>query len=119
VVGEDAFPEKQKRLESWCDDLWSQARGQPGDVKIPNRLRKPWPPLLGRLYEPAAKPTNNRAERSLRPAVIARKLSCGNKTERGRDCWQILTSFAATYHQKPLDFIDYLEARLPLAPQGR
>ncbi len=26
----------------------------------------------------------------MRPAVIARKVSCGNKTERGRYCWQIV-----------------------------
>ena len=70
--------------------------------------------LLGCLYEPAAEPTNNRAERALRPAVIARKVSCGNKTERGRYCWQILSSIGATCQQQTVDFVEYLSSHLPL-----
>ena len=35
------------------------------------------------LHNPAIEPTNNRAERSLRPAVISRRLSHGTKNERG------------------------------------
>jgi len=66
------------------------------------------------LYNPAAEPTNNRAERALRPAVIARKVSCGNKTERGRDCWQILASIGATCHQQMTDFAEYLAPNLSL-----
>ena len=30
-------------------------------------------------------------ERALHPAVIARKISCGNKTDRGRQTWKILS----------------------------
>ncbi|WP_160164440.1 transposase [Pedosphaera parvula] len=40
--------------------------------------------------------TNNLAERQLWPAVIARKVSCGNKTPKGAHSWEILTSLAAT-----------------------
>ena len=57
---------------------------------------------------------NKRAERSLRPAVIARKISCGNKTDRGRRTWQIFASLAATCVQRGNDLIDYLTACLPL-----
>jgi hypothetical protein len=46
--------------------------------------------------------------------VIARKLSCGNKTEQGRDVWQILTSIGVTCQQQALDFVEYLSSRLPL-----
>jgi len=63
---------------------------------------------------PAAEPTNNRAERALRPAVIARKVSCGNKTERGRDAWQILSSIGVTCQQQAIDFVEYLSSNLPL-----
>jgi hypothetical protein len=67
-------------------------------------------------YEPAAEPTNNRAERELRPAVIARKLSCGNKTPAGRTCCEVLASIARTCSQRAEDFVDFLAARLPLSP---
>ena len=39
--------------------------------------------LLRFLEDPSVSPTNNAAERALRPAVIARKLSAGSKNERG------------------------------------
>lgn len=111
------FTAKREYLERRCDELLAQTRDQPGDLRIQNRLRKQRDHLLTCLYEPAAEPTNNRAERQLRPAVIARKLSCGNKTLRGRDTWQILTSLAATCHQRSINFLDYLTAHLSPTPQ--
>lgn len=114
ILSPDDFVRKREAMEQWRDDLFEQPRGQPGDVAVRNRLLKQRPHLLGCLYEPAAEPTNNRAERALRPAVIARKLSCGNKTTRGRDCWQILASIGATCRQQAMDFVAYLVAHLPL-----
>lgn len=104
-------------LEVWVDALLDQAVEGPGDARIRNRLAKQRAHLLGCLYELSAEPTNNRAERSLRPAVIARKLSCGNKTVRGRDTWQVLTSIATTCQQRGEDIIDHLATRIPLAAQ--
>jgi transposase len=104
-------------MEVWVDKLLDQAVEGPGEARIRNRLGKQRAHLLGCLYELSAEPTNNRAERSLRPAVIARKLSCGNKTERGRDTWQILASLAATCQQRGQDIIDHLATRIPLTAQ--
>jgi hypothetical protein len=120
VLGEQEFADKRARTEQWCDNLLARAVGQPGDVAVRNSAYgglKQRRHLLGCLYEPAAEPTNNRAERALRPAVIARKISCGNKTERGRDCWQILSSIGATCSQRMVDFVDYLSCHLPLTAQ--
>jgi transposase len=83
-LSEGDFASKRKSMEDWRDRLLNEIVSQPGDVAVRNRLLKQRKYLLGCLYEPAAEPTNNRAERALRPAVIARKVSCGNKTERGR-----------------------------------
>ena len=89
---------------------------QPGDLAVRNRLVKQRAHLLVCLDEPAAEPTNNRAERDLRPAVIARKLSCGNKTPRGSDTWQTLASLAATCVKRAIDLSSYLIPRLALRP---
>jgi len=62
----------------------------------------------------SAEPTNNRAERSLRPAVMARKISCGNKTDRGRLTWLGLASLAATCVLRGNDMIDYFTDHMPL-----
>lgn len=48
------------------------------------------------LHEPAIEPTNNRAERALRPAVIVRKLSHGSKNERGAESFAAFTSVIQT-----------------------
>jgi hypothetical protein len=51
--------------------------------------------------------------------VIARKLSCGNKTARRSRTWEILTSLAATCPQRGPDFVDYLRPQLLLPHPGR
>jgi len=107
------------RLHREINLLLERSPPEPEEVAFRNRLAKQRTHLLGCLGEPAAEPTNNRAERALRPAVIARKLSCGNRTERGRDAWQILASLAATCHQRGQEFADFLTPRLLLSPQVR
>jgi transposase len=112
-MGEAEFVRQRTHLESWCDQLLSQERTQPGDVAVQERLRKQRESLFGCLYEPAAEPTNNRAERSLRPAVMARKVSCGNKTETGKRCFEVLASLTRTLFQRGHDVVSYLKTYLP------
>jgi hypothetical protein len=113
------FAEENTRLEGVVDHLLDRPCTQSGDLAVQNRLLKQRAHLLGCLEDTAAEPTNNRAERALRPAVIARKLSCGNKTDAGRRCWQILASLAATCDGLLDDFVEFLATRLPLAVQAR
>jgi len=103
-------------LESTVDALLARPLTQLGDIRVRNRLAKRRAHLLTCLYDLHADPTNNAAERSLRPAVIARKVSCGNKTDRGRRTWEILASLGATMHQRGVEFIDYLAGAMAIAP---
>lgn len=52
--------------------------------------------VLNFLSNPALEPTNNRAERALRPAVIARKVSHCSKNQRGAEAFAAFTSVART-----------------------
>ncbi len=52
--------------------------------------------VLTFLHQPQVEPTNNRAERALRPAVIARKVSHCSKNERGAEAFAVFTSVART-----------------------
>jgi len=52
--------------------------------------------VLNFLSNPAVEPTNNRAERALRPAVIARKVSHCSKNQRGAEAFAAFTSVART-----------------------
>lgn len=116
TLGEEEFVRQRTHLEGWLDRLLSERRSQPGDRAIQQRIGKRRDVVLGCLYDSSAEPTNNRAERSLRDVgVIARKLSCGNKTIRGKEAWERLTSLAVTCQQRGYDFVTWLSSSLPLA----
>ena len=71
------------------------------------------------LDHPEVHATNNLAERQLRPAAIARKLSCGNKTDAGARTSEILTSLAATCQQIGNSFVDYLVEWMAIHPRAK
>jgi transposase len=58
------------------------------------------------LREPTVPPTNNHAERMLRPAVITRKIGGCNKTLLGALVHSILASLMATCHQQGQKFVE-------------
>lgn len=87
----------------------------PIDGKAANRLRKQFRHLFTFVGQPHIDATNNQAERELRPAVITRKISSGNKTERGAQTWQILKSVQRSLERQDRDFRDHLEETLRLS----
>lgn len=52
--------------------------------------------LMRFLEQPFVEPTNNRAERILRPAVIARKVSQCSKNQEGAEAFAAFKSIAQT-----------------------
>jgi len=74
------------------------------EEKVRRRLEKQQDHLFTFLEVEAVDATNNLAERQLRPAVIARKVSCGNKTPSGAHTWEILASLSATCVQRAESF---------------
>ncbi|RPI18441.1 MAG: IS66 family transposase [Acidobacteria bacterium] len=59
--------------------------------------------LVRFLTDPRVEPTNNRAERALRPAVIARKVSQCSKNGRGAYAVAIFTSVVRTLTRQSID----------------
>jgi hypothetical protein len=88
-------------LDLAADALLADPRiDRPQEEKVRQRLRKQCDHLFVFLDLAEVHATNNLAERQLRPTVIARKLSAGNKTRAGADAWAILTSLGATARQQ-------------------
>lgn len=110
-----AYAKKVLQLSRGVANLLSRSPPEPEAVAFRNRLARQRDHLLGCLSEPAAEPTNNRAERDLRPAVIDRKLSCGNKTIAGKQAWEILRSVIVTCQKQGTDLLDTLTPHLRLA----
>jgi len=76
--------------------------------------------LLRFLDDPCIEPTNNRAERALRPAVIARKVSQCSKTQDGADAFAAFASVLRTAVQRGGSGIERLaELRRSPAPADR
>ena len=63
-------------------------------------------------------PTNNLAERALRPAVIWRKTSLGTQSERGSRFAERLMSCVATLRQQHRNVLQYLTAATEAASRG-
>jgi transposase len=106
--------EHRLALEQNADQLLSLPRSEGLEEKVRRRLWKQRDHLFTFLDHPAVPATNNLAERQLRPAVIARKLSCGNKTESGARTWEVLTSLAATCRQQGQSFLQLIASAVPL-----
>ncbi|MCH9033415.1 MAG: IS66 family transposase [Planctomycetes bacterium] len=113
------FARIRQHLDDRADLLLGPTRNDPDEERVANRLRKRRRWLFTFLDYAGVEATNNRAERALRPAVIARKLSCGNKTERGKRTWEILASLAATCHQRDEDLVEHLRPYLLLPPSAK
>jgi transposase len=109
------YAEKVAQLQRGVDNLLDEAPAEPEEEAFGNRLRRVRAHLLGCLADPAAEPTNNRAERDLRPAVISRKLSCGNRTHAGKTTWETLRSIVVTAQKQGRDLLEELPRRLTLA----
>ena len=124
------FEAKRSALEATADRLLqsgradSQAEGSltegsltegsltEEEDKIRRRLKKQRDHLFTFLEVEAVPATNNRAERRLRPAVIRRKLSSGNRTPRGAQAFERIASVVQTCVQQGRSVIDYLRATM-------
>jgi hypothetical protein len=103
-------------LRSRARALLDSPRAQTQEEKVRMRLWKQRDHLFTFLERSDVPATNNLAERQLRPAVIARKISCGNKTSSGALAWQVLASFAATCRQNGRSFTQFVAERIRLQP---
>ena len=94
------------KIEATLDRLLNQEVSDPENVKLVNLLTKQRHRLLTFLYIEEVDPTNNIAERRIRPAVIVRKISAGNRSDRGSETHAILTSLIQTCRQQEKDFLN-------------
>ena len=113
-MAEEDFILRRRGLDRAATALLAEPRSQPAEERVRNRLFKQSDHLFTFLDYREVDATNNRAERQLRPAVISRKISCGNKTVAGAQTWQILNSLAATCAQRGQSFLNFVRTVLPL-----
>jgi len=74
--------------------------------------------LLRFLHQPGIEPTNNRAERDLRPVVIARKVSHCSRNQNGARAFEAFTSVLQTLRKTTASGMKVAFFRLIAGPQA-
>ena len=91
------------RLEAAMDRLLDKSYHTASNQRLAKHLRQQRDYLFTFLHCPGLEGTNCRAERAIRPAVMARKVWGGNRTWNGANVQQILMSVLRTFHQQGKD----------------
>lgn len=91
------------RLAVEMERLLSRPWKNAANRRLEKHLRRQQPHLFTFLHCPGVEATNNRAERAIRPAVIARKVWGGSRTANGAQVQQVLASVLATCRQQAKD----------------
>jgi len=99
------------RLGASCGDPKAQA--------LCRNLLKLWPALLTFAMVPGAEPTNNRAERALRGAVLWRKGCFGNQSENGSRFTERILTTVATLRQQDRNIVEYVVAAIQAHRTGQ
>jgi transposase len=110
-----AYQQKARKLERRVLEL---SRDPPGGVidsqakRLAKRLRRHGPELTTFLWSDAVDGTNNAAERALRPAVIARKISGGSRSAKGAQATAVLLSIFRTAQQQHCPLLETIKTLL-------
>ena len=110
-LADDAYELQASRLEDRLDGLMRsrQSWGHADADRLCKRLVRYRAELTRFLWDKKLDGTNNAAERALRPAVVMRKITGGNRSASGAAAWAKLASLIRTADQKQLGVYDAMK----------
>jgi hypothetical protein len=88
---------------------------EPNVRRLARRMRKHRNELTAFLWDKDLEGTNNLAERAIRPAVVARKISGGSRSKQGADAFATLASLLRTAGQQGKNILATIKAMLVAA----
>jgi transposase len=97
---------RERVADRFAAALVAICRGQPAgapQATLCQRIERSRSDLFTFVADPAVPPTNNAAERALRPLVVARKVSGGTRSKRGSRTRMVLQSLVATWDLRGRD----------------
>jgi transposase len=97
------YQSRRSRLHDRLDTLIATDWKDSQAARLLKRFRRHRDHLLTFLDDPAVPADNNHGERAIRPAVIIRKNTYGNRSQRGADCQAVLMSIYRTLKQRGHD----------------
>jgi transposase len=109
---EEIYASRRVRITTRLEELLATPWKDRHAKRLIKRLRRHRNDLFTFLDQPGVPFDNNTAERGIRPAVIIRKNSYGNRSERGADCQAALMSVFRTLKQRGHDPIQTITQAL-------
>ena len=105
----DQYAAQVARVERHCDRLLQRSLAPPDARRLQNRYRKHRDKLFVFLYRTDVEPTNNVAERALRPSVIHRKVMGCFRSEWGVNAFAALASVIDTAELSGIQAFDAIQ----------
>jgi transposase len=99
----EAYDSRRQRLETRLAEMIATDWQDTHAGRLVKRLCRHQQDLFTFLDQPDVPFDNNHAERAIRPAVIIRKNSYGNRSERGANCQAVFMSVFRTLKQRGHD----------------
>lgn len=95
----EKYEPRASRIEDRLDELIGAEAEHAEARRLRERLRRHRRELTTFLWKKDVEPTNNPAERALRPLVIARKITGGHRSPEHAEAWMKLASLLKTQEQ--------------------
>ena len=105
-VPQDVFDRRLKYIHQRLAKLAGATYETHDCQRLAKRLSKHAHQLFTFLEQMDVDPDNNRAERPIRPAVVTRKISGGNRSPKGTEALGIITSLIQTCKLQDRDFVE-------------
>jgi transposase len=115
ALGDQPYFAQVALLEKRLDELAAADYGEAHARRIGKRLRKYQNDLTAFLHEKELDGTNNAAERAIRPAVVARKISGGSRSKNGAEAWATVASLVRTARQQGKNVLETIKSLLMAA----
>jgi len=116
TIGDHGYAVLRGKLHAELDRLLAGTDTDPDNARLAELLREHRDSVLRFLDHDGVDATNNLAEREVRPAVLARKVSAGNRTEAGAEAHAVLASVLRTLCRQGRPILDGLTALLRHGP---
>jgi transposase len=115
-IGDHGYAVVRGRVLAEWRRLLTGRYSAPDNARLARRLRKHRDSVLRFLDHDGVDGTNLLAEREVRPAVVVRKLSAGNRTEAGAETHAVLMSVLRTCARQGRDILAAVAALLRRGP---
>lgn len=106
AIPQETYDRLLERIHNRLSELCLASYQTHDCQRLSKRLNKHSHQLFTFLQEMDVDSNNNRAERAIRPAVVTRKISGGNRSPVGASALSIITSIIQTCKQQRRDFVE-------------